>query len=177
VSKMATGIARSSGNASGDAKAAGNHSVSKRLQTELMNLMMKPESGVSAFPEGDSLFRWVGTIEGPLHTVYEGLTYKLTLEFPPEYPYQPPTVRFTTSCFHPNVDLEGRICLDILRDNRPARMDVPTVLISIRSLLAEPNVSSPLNSEASSLWANQEQYKKILRRKYEQEGNPKKDRK
>lgn len=72
-------------------------------------------SGVSAFPDGDSLFHWVATITGAEGTVYAGLNYKLSLSFPSRYPYSPPVVKFTTPCYHPNVDDQGNICLDILK--------------------------------------------------------------
>ncbi|KMQ98061.1 tubulin beta-1 chain [Lasius niger] len=113
-----------------------NHAVSKRLQKELMVLMMNTEQGVSAFPEGENLFKWIGTITGPRDTVYAGLTYKLTLEFPHSYPYSAPIVRFATPCFHPNVDTGGNICLDILKDKWSALYDVRTILLSIQSLLS-----------------------------------------
>jgi len=59
-----------------------SHAVSKRLQSELMSLMASADPGVSAFPDGDSLFSWLGTIQGVQGTVYEALTYKLSLRFP-----------------------------------------------------------------------------------------------
>lgn len=71
--------------------------------------------GVSAFPEGESIFTWIGTIEGGKGTAYEGLSYKLSLHFPMDYPFKPPLVKFETMCFHPNVDQYGNICLDILQ--------------------------------------------------------------
>ncbi|KAI8901472.1 ubiquitin-conjugating enzyme/RWD-like protein, partial [Globomyces pollinis-pini] len=55
--------------------------------------------------EGDNLLIWIATINGPAETVYQGLAYKLKFEFPLTYPYKPPTVRFETTCFHPNVDM------------------------------------------------------------------------
>ncbi|XP_018025106.1 probable ubiquitin-conjugating enzyme E2 C isoform X2 [Hyalella azteca] len=136
--------------------------TSVKLQGELMRLMMNPNKEVSAFPEGDNLFKWIATIQGPKETVYESLTYKLSLTFPSGYPYSPPTVKFITECFHPNVDLRGNICLDILAGRWSPLMDVHALLISLQSLLAEPNVSSPLNSEAAQLWPNQVAYKKQL---------------
>ncbi|ESN90729.1 hypothetical protein HELRODRAFT_156207 [Helobdella robusta] len=150
-----------------DSLSKDSHSVTKRLQKELMSLMMMSEHGVSAFPEGDNLFKWIGTIKGPTGTVYESLTYKLSLEFPSGYPYNAPTVKFLTPCFHPNVDLSGNICLDILKEKWSALYDVRTILLSIQSLLGEPNTLSPLNVTASDLWPNQEQYKKILHEKYD----------
>lgn len=55
--------------------------VSKRLQNELMSLMMSGERGISAFPDGDKLFSWVATVEGPQGTVYEGIKTNV-LPFP-----------------------------------------------------------------------------------------------
>ena len=97
------------------------------------------------------------------------MKYKLRLDFPAGYPYTAPTVVFTAPCFHPNVDQYGNICLDILKENWSALYEVRTILLSIQSLLAEPNTNSPLNVEASQLWSNQEAYKKILLEKYEKE--------
>jgi len=138
------------------------HSVSKRLQTELMSLMMKGDKGISAFPDGDNIFKWVGTIVGPEGTVFNGLTFKLCLEFPSGYPYTAPTVKFSSPCYHPNVDTAGNICLDILKDKWSALLDVRTILISIQSLLSEPNIESPLNVKAAQMWKNQEAYRKHL---------------
>ncbi len=142
-----------------------------RLQTELMQLMTSPAPGVSAFPSADgNLLSWRATIEGPEDTPYSGLTFKLSFEFPSNYPYAPPTVLFRTPIYHPNVDFSGRICLDILKDKWTAAYNIQTVLLSLQSLLGEPNKyvfgrsplpkhqltlyssSSPLNGEAAELW-------------------------
>nr|CAD1817560.1 unnamed protein product [Ananas comosus var. bracteatus] len=141
-------------------------SVSQRLQKELMSLMMSEDVGVSAFPEGENIFSWVGTIEGSKGTPYEGLTYKLSLRFPFDYPFKPPVVKFETPCFHPNVDQCGNICLDILQDMWSSAYDCRTILLSIQSLFGEPNNESPLNSYAATLWSNQEEYKKMVHKQY-----------
>ncbi|PSR95416.1 Ubiquitin-conjugating enzyme like [Actinidia chinensis var. chinensis] len=141
-------------------------SVRKRLQSELMALMMSGDSGISAFPEEDNLFNWKGTISGSNDTVFEGTDYKLSLLFPNDYPFKPPKVKFDTSCFHPNVDVYGNICLDILQDKWSSAYDVRTILLSIQSLLGEPNTSSPLNTQAASLWGNHEEYRKMVEKLY-----------
>uniref|UniRef100_A0A8C3IZ66 Ubiquitin-conjugating enzyme E2 C n=1 Tax=Chrysemys picta bellii TaxID=8478 RepID=A0A8C3IZ66_CHRPI len=127
---------------------------------------MAGDKGISAFPESDNLFRWIGTIDGAAGTVYEELRYKLSLEFPDGYPYNAPTVKFLTPCYHPNVDTQGNICLDILKDKWSALYDVRTILLSIQSLLGEPNVESPLNTHAAELWKNQAAFKKYLQETY-----------
>ncbi|KAH1064664.1 hypothetical protein J1N35_029651 [Gossypium stocksii] len=142
-------------------------SVTQRLQKELMAVMMcGGDLGVSAFPEGESIFTWIGTIEGGKGTMYEGLSYKLSLHFTSEYPFKPPQVKFETMCFHPNVDQFGNICLDILQDKWSSAYDCRTILLSIQSLLGEPNPESPLNTYAAALWNNKEDYKKMVQEQY-----------
>ncbi|XP_021897795.1 probable ubiquitin-conjugating enzyme E2 C [Carica papaya] len=142
-------------------------SVSQRLQKELMSLMMGGgDLGVSAFPEGESIFTWIGTIEGGKGTMYDGLSYKLSLRFPLDYPFKPPQVKFETMCFHPNVDQFGNICLDILQDKWSSAYDCRTILLSIQSLLGEPNLESPLNSFAAALWKNKEDYRQTVQKQY-----------
>ncbi|XP_076888403.1 ubiquitin-conjugating enzyme E2 20-like isoform X1 [Bidens hawaiensis] len=147
-------------------KPVDTQSVLKRLQSELMDLMMSGETAVSAFPEEDNIFFWKGTISGSNDTVFEGTEYKLSLSFPNDYPFKPPKVKFETGCFHPNVDVFGNICLDILQDKWSAAYDVRSILISIQSLLGEPNTSSPLNTQAAALWSNQEEYRKMVEKLY-----------
>ncbi|KAI9073724.1 hypothetical protein K1719_044323 [Acacia pycnantha] len=129
------------------AKSVDSQSVLKRLQSELMALMMNGESGSK-------------------DTVFEGTEYKLSLSFPNDYPFKSPKVKFETTCFHPNVDLHGNICLDILQDKWSSAYDVRTILLSIQSLLGEPNNSSPLNPQAAQLWSNQEEYRKMVEKLY-----------
>ena len=90
----------------------------------------------------------------------------MCLKFPTSYPYEAPQVTFQTACFHPNVDQHGNICLDILKDKWSAIYNVSTILISIRSLLGEPNNDSPLNGYAAALWDNQEEYRAVNLKKY-----------
>ncbi|KAG5836367.1 hypothetical protein ANANG_G00253870 [Anguilla anguilla] len=160
----ATSTAALKGSETGGSAARG--SVSKRLQQELMTLMMSGDKGISAFPESDNLFKWIGTIDGAQGTVYEGLRYKLSLEFPSGYPYKAPRVKFITPCYHPNVDEHGFICLDILKEKWSALYDVRSILLSIQSLLGEPNNDSPMNAGAAVLWDDQEAYKARLHATY-----------
>ena len=153
----------------GRGKNAGQ-SISKRLQSELMQIMMAGDKDATAFPDGDNLFEWVGTIKGAKDTVYEGLSYKLSLSFGKDYPFTAPTVKFVTPCFHPNVDAYGNICLDILKEKWSALYSVSTILTSLRSLLSDPNNDSPLNGYAAQLWDNQKEYKTVLHKKYAESG-------
>ena len=158
------------------------------LQAERMQLMLSPSPGISAFPDADgNLLSWTATITGPTETPYEGLTLKLSFAFPNNYPYAPPTVLYKTPIYHPNVDFSGRICLDILRDRWSAVYNVQSVLLSLQSLLGEPNKyvpwaqlplsflcdfggsiltkvsASPLNAQAAELWdTDKDEYKRLV---------------
>ncbi|XP_066127395.1 ubiquitin-conjugating enzyme E2 C-like isoform X1 [Saccopteryx bilineata] len=136
-----------------------------------MALMMSGNKGISAFPESDHLFKWVGTIHGAAGTVYEDLRYELFLAFPRGYPYRAPTVnaptvKFHTPCFHPSVDTQGNFCLDVLKDKWSALYDVRTNPFSIQSLLGEPNTDSPPNTQAAELWKSPAAFKKYLQETY-----------
>lgn len=164
---MATHSASISDKSTSSKPSGSNGEAAKRLQRELMQLMMSQDKSVSAFPEGDNIFKWVATINGPESTVYSGLKFKLSLVFSPRYPYAAPTVNFITRCFHPNVDSDGNICLDILKDKWTALLDVRTMLLSIQSLLGEPNLDSPLDPTASLLWSKPNDFTKALLQRYD----------
>uniref|UniRef100_H0XPJ8 Ubiquitin-conjugating enzyme E2 C n=1 Tax=Otolemur garnettii TaxID=30611 RepID=H0XPJ8_OTOGA len=138
--------------------------MGKRLQHELMTLMTSGDKGISAFPESDN-FSNVGAIHGAAGIVYEDLRYKLSLEFPSGHPYNEPTAKFLTPCYHPNVNTQGNICLD-LKDKWSALCDVRTILLSIQSLLGEHNIDSSLNKRAAELWKNPTAFKKYLQETY-----------
>ncbi|XP_016042754.2 ubiquitin-conjugating enzyme E2 C-like isoform X1 [Erinaceus europaeus] len=136
--------------------------VGKRLRQERMNRIMPGDKAISAFSESDNLFKWVGTMHGAAGTIHEDLRCKLSLEFPSGHPYNTPTVKFLTACYHPSVDTQGNICLDILKDKWPALYDVRTILLCVQSLLGEPSIHSPLNTQATELWENPTAFKKYL---------------
>ena len=90
-----------------------------------------------------------------------GATLRLELQFTEEYPNKPPTVKFLTKLFHPNVYTNGAICLDILQNQWSPIYDVAAILTSIQSLLTDPNPNSPANVEAAKLYQeNRREYEK-----------------
>jgi len=146
-------------------------SVTKRLQSELMSLTMDKDksSGISAFPESDNIMNWMSTIVGTTGTPYQGQTYKLSIKFDENYPFSAPKVVFLSGIFHPNVDVAGNICLDILKEKWSAVYNVKTILLSIQLLLGEPNTASPLNSHAAQLWDHsKEEYVNLVKKKYDE---------
>ncbi|CAF1650986.1 unnamed protein product [Adineta ricciae] len=127
----------------------------RRLMRDLRDLTQNPVEGINAAPvSADNIFQWNAILDGPDDSLFEDASFVLTLKFPQDYPNHPPDVKFVTKVFHPNIYMDGSICLDILQQRWSASLDVSTLLVSIRSLLTDPNPASPANSEAAMLYQN-----------------------
>ncbi|KAF9954461.1 Ubiquitin-conjugating enzyme E2 2, partial [Modicella reniformis] len=97
-------------------------------------------------------------------TPFEDGTFKLLLQFDETYPNKPPTVKFVSKMFHPNVYANGELCLDILQNRWSPTYDVAAILTSIQSLLHDPNPNSPANAEAANLYReNKKEYTRRVR--------------
>ena len=101
---------------------------------------------------GDNFFRWDAMIFGPSDSPFEGGVFRLTIDFPSEYPFKPPIVTFKTKIYHPNINAAGGICLDILKSQWSPALGVSMVLLSILSLLTDANPNDPLVPEVASLY-------------------------
>ena len=88
----------------------------KRIQRELQDLGREPPENVSAGPVGDDFFRWQATLMGPDDSPYAGGVFFVDIIFPADYPFKPPKLSFTTRIYHCNINSNGSICLDILKD-------------------------------------------------------------
>uniref|UniRef100_A0A8C7CQM8 E2 ubiquitin-conjugating enzyme n=2 Tax=Oncorhynchus TaxID=8016 RepID=A0A8C7CQM8_ONCKI len=136
----------------------------KRIQKELTDLQRDPPAQCSAGPVGDDLFHWQATIMGPNDSPYQGGVFFLTIHFPTDYPFKPPKVAFTTKIYHPNINSNGSICLDILRSQWSPALTVSKVLLSICSLLCDPNPDDPLVPEIAHTYkADREKYNRLAR--------------
>mmetsp|Transcript_9057 Transcript_9057/g.12694 ORF Transcript_9057/g.12694 Transcript_9057/m.12694 type:complete len:243 (-) Transcript_9057:166-894(-) len=138
-------------------------SAAKALAAELKDLTVEPLEGVSVnLGDDDNLFLWNVAIFGPPDTIYTGGYFKAQLAFPQTYPFTPPEMKFIPSLFHPNVYPDGKICISILHPPGEDEMSgelaserwspaqrIRTILLSVISLLNEPNTSSPANVDAS----------------------------
>uniref|UniRef100_A0A2C9JST6 E2 ubiquitin-conjugating enzyme n=1 Tax=Biomphalaria glabrata TaxID=6526 RepID=A0A2C9JST6_BIOGL len=121
-------------------------------------------SGRSAGPKGDNLYEWSSTILGPKASVYEGGVFFLDIQFTTDYPFKPPRVVFRTRIYHCNINSQGAICLDILKDNWSPALTISKVLLSICSLLTDCNPNDPLvGSIAQQYLTNREEHDRIAR--------------
>lgn len=136
----------------------------KRINKELQDLNRDPPANCSAGPTGmfkkqhmysffigDDLFHWQATIMGPKDSPYEGGVFSLSIVFPADYPFKPPKLHFQTKIYHCNISANGSICLDILRDQWSPALTIGKVLLSISSLLTDPNPNDPFVPEIAQL--------------------------
>ena len=163
-------------------------SAVRALALELKNLQDNPFEGIqSRLVNEDNMFEWEVALFGPPDTLYQGGYYKAIMKFPVDYPFSPPSVRFITKVWHPNVYENGDMCISILHPPKddPQSGELPcerwnptqnvrTILISVVSLLNEPNTSSPANVDASVMYnrwkrsnGEDKEYEHIIRKQME----------
>lgn len=126
-------------------------STTRRLQTELKEIITNPPTNCSAGPIGDNLFQWQATIIGPEGSPYHGGIFYLKIDFPENYPFNPPKIVFTTKIYHCNINSNGAICLDILKNQWSPALTISKVLLSICSLMDDANPNDPLVHDIADL--------------------------
>ncbi|VDP17204.1 unnamed protein product [Onchocerca flexuosa] len=140
----------------------------KNVINLIAELKRVPVDGFSAGLQGDDIYKWEVLVIGPPDTLYEGGFFKALLEFPKEYPLLPPKMKFISEIWHPNstykIDKEGNVCISILHEpgddrwgyEKPEERWLPvhtveTILLSVISMLADPNHDSPANVDAAKM--------------------------
>nr|XP_043874868.1 ubiquitin-conjugating enzyme E2 G2 [Solea senegalensis] len=151
----------------------------KRLMAEYKQLTLNPPEGIVAGPANEeNFFEWEALIMGPQDTCFEGGVFPAVLSFPSDYPLSPPKMRFTCDMFHPNIYPDGRVCISILHAPGDDPMgyessaerwspvqSVEKILLSVVSMLAEPNDESGANVDASKMWReDREQFYKLAQK-------------
>ncbi|XP_068810770.1 ubiquitin-conjugating enzyme E2 G2 isoform X2 [Struthio camelus] len=167
--------------------------LSRELNGIAAELTLNPPEGIVAGPMNEeNFFEWEALIMGPEDTCFEYGVFPAILSFPLDYPLSPPKMRFTCEMFHPNntglvtrgiqaakvlVYPDGRVCISILHAPGDDPMgyessaerwspvqSVEKILLSVVSMLAEPNDESGANVDASKMWReDREQFNKIAK--------------
>jgi ubiquitin-protein ligase len=147
----------------------------KRLQTEYKQYLNDPNTYYSINHDEKNFLKWNILLFGPSETIFEGGIFKCQLEFTKEYPNKPPIFKFIDNLFHPNIYPDGKVCISILHEGEdiygyehiserwnPSH-SVNSILMSLISILSEPNFESPANVDASKLWREDfNSYKNII---------------
>uniref|UniRef100_A0A061SN75 Ubiquitin-conjugating enzyme E2 D/E n=2 Tax=Tetraselmis sp. GSL018 TaxID=582737 RepID=A0A061SN75_9CHLO len=139
--------------------------ASKRIMKEYKDLLKDPPTSCSAGPcNQNDMFHWQATIMGPEGTPYQGGVFNVKIQFPPDYPFKPPKVSFLTKVYHPNINSNGSICLDILKEQWSPALTVSKVLLSICSLLSDANPDDPLVPDIAHIYkTDRKKYESIAR--------------
>eukprot|EP00397_Hematodinium_sp_SG-2012_P029884 GEMP01031608.1.p1 GENE.GEMP01031608.1~~GEMP01031608.1.p1 ORF type:complete len:167 (+),score=16.60 GEMP01031608.1:239-739(+) len=155
------------------------HVARELLKKQFLELTRDESNGFSVGLEDDSdFFKWRVCFEGPPDSLYEGGIFTGLLSFPPDFPNNPPEMKFETELWHPNIYPDGRVCISILhppgtdRFNEQETADerwrpilgVESILVSVLSMLVDPNLNSPANIDAAVQYKNDiEGWKKKVR--------------
>ncbi|TFK24559.1 hypothetical protein FA15DRAFT_619125 [Coprinopsis marcescibilis] len=116
----------------------------KRIRREMADIQKEDLGGMKLVPSDDNMYLWRGSIPGPEGSVYEGGTFHLEVVLPQDYPFSAPKVTFKTRIYHMNISDNGNICIDILKNNWSPALSLFKVLLSLSSLLTDPNPKDPL---------------------------------
>ena len=115
------------------------------------------------FPDPDDILSFILFIE-PDEGMYRGSRFSFTFNIPPHFPHEPPKVQCREKIYHPNIDLEGKVCLNILREDWKPVLNLNAVIVGMQFLFLEPNASDPLNKEAAEdLRRDRETFKRNVR--------------
>ncbi|KAI9738179.1 MAG: NEDD8-conjugating protein ubc12 [Cirrosporium novae-zelandiae] len=118
-----------------------------RVQKDLSELSLGSTMRTE-FPNPDDILNFLLTID-PDEGMYKGGTFHFEFKINQNFPHDPPKVKCTEKIYHPNIDLEGNVCLNILREDWKPVLNLNAVIVGLQFLFLEPNASDPLNKEAA----------------------------
>ncbi|KAH9816278.1 ubiquitin-conjugating enzyme/RWD-like protein [Melampsora americana] len=119
-----------------------------RVQKDITELDL-PSTMTTHFPDPADLLNFTLTIN-PDEGMYKGGSFIFSFVINLNYPHEPPKVKCTQKIYHPNVDVEGNVCLNILREDWKPVLNLNAVIVGLQYLFLEPNADDPLNKEAAN---------------------------
>jgi len=146
----------------------------RRLQLEYKEYLDNISPYYSLEPS-ENFYNWKVLLFGPLETIYDGGVFECSLIFTHEYPYKPPELIFNTKLIHPNIFPNGKMCISILHEGEDISsyehiserwnpsQSINSILLSVLSILIEPNLNSPANIDINNMYKNNyNEYKKLI---------------
>merc|ERR1739847_156478 len=118
--------------------------------TKDINELELPKTCKTVFPDPDDLLNFRLVIS-PDEGFYRGGKFVFTFKINPNYPHEPPKVKCATKVYHPNIDLEGNVCLNILREDWKPVLTINAIVYGLQYLFLEPNPEDPLNKDAAEV--------------------------
>lgn len=115
-----------------------------------LNELNLPKTCTTDFPDPDDLLNFK-LIICPDEGFYKSGCFRFNFKVGPSYPHEPPKVKCETKVYHPNIDLEGNICLNILREDWKPVLTINSIVYGLQFLFLEPNPDDPLNKEAAEI--------------------------
>ncbi|KAJ1538559.1 NEDD8-conjugating protein ubc12 [Cladochytrium tenue] len=121
-----------------------------RVQKDLADMDRLPSNMVLSFPDPNDVFNFNLSIV-PDEGFYKGGLFLFTFKVNSNYPHEPPKVLCTQKIYHPNIDMEGNVCLNILREDWKPVLNINSIIVGLQYLFLEPNPDDPLNKEAAQV--------------------------
>jgi len=126
--------------------------ATKRLLKERASLEKTPIEYCTFQLPSEDLLSWRAYLAGPPNTPYAGGTFVLSVTFPPQYPFQPPEIKFLTKIFHPNVKTStGEICNTLLKDSWGPTLNIRHCMQVLRNIMENPDPDNFLEEEVATM--------------------------
>jgi ubiquitin-conjugating enzyme E2 M len=140
------------------------HSAAQlRIMKDIAELTL-PKTCTTEYPNKDDLLNFKLHIT-PDEGFYKGGHFTFNFKVGPNYPHEAPKVRCETQVYHPNIDMEGNVCLNILREDWKPVLTINAIVYGIQYLFLEPNPEDPLNKEAAQvLQSNRQLFEQNVRK-------------
>jgi len=140
-----------------------NTAAQIRITKDINELTLPKNCVMVPDPDGDLLNFKI--IICPDEGFYKGGKFTFSFKVSQNYPHEPPKVKCETRVYHPNIDLEGNVCLNILREDWKPVLTINSIVYGLQYLFLEPNPEDPLNKEAAEcLQSNRRAFEQNVRK-------------